>query len=259
MERLTTLGSIKCLRFSPWERVPGLCQGVTVRSRESESTGFFSHLVEEFAGRGFSSTCRLKQVHGRRVVPATGGRIQGQGSLPVQGRLPEADGLVGSSDCNVVGAITMADCVPVFLLDTASCGWALLHAGWRGIAAGILPQGVRALIENPDIHPDKLEMYLGPAACGSCYQVGPEVAARFERYAAEAESSAVNNVEEKKYFDLRRILAFQARSAGIPSASIHISRYCTHCDNHLFYSYRIEGKRSLSRMWAFLGNVSSHY
>ena len=252
MERLTNLGSIKCLRFSPWERVPGLCQGVTVRSVESDNRGFFSVMARDFKEHGFSNMVKVNQVHGNLILRVSD-------TLNARGLRPEADGLVGSGKCNVAGAITVADCVPVFLLDTVSCGWALLHAGWRGIAAGILPQGVKALMENPGTHPDKLEIYLGPAVCGSCYQVGPEVAARFERQATGAESSGVNIVEEKKYLDLRRVLAFQARSAGIPSDSIHTSRYCTHCDNNLFYSYRIEGKRSLRRMWAFLGNVPSQH
>ncbi|MBN2288702.1 MAG: polyphenol oxidase family protein, partial [Candidatus Glassbacteria bacterium] len=131
MERLTSLDRIKCLSFSPWEKVPGLCQGVTVRSRESESDGFFGLLAGELAARGFRFTARVRQVHGCRVVPVSA-------SEPDRGALPEADGLAAAGGSATAFAVTVADCVPVFLLDTSSCCRAVLHAGWRGTAAGIL-------------------------------------------------------------------------------------------------------------------------
>jgi purine-nucleoside/S-methyl-5'-thioadenosine phosphorylase / adenosine deaminase len=245
MEKLTDLGKLKILRFSSWEKVPGLCQGVNVRSGVSENSDFFSEIAGELKAFGFSDLARVKQVHGNRVVRVPADNKTGGG-------IEEADGLTGDGTGNSAGIVTVADCVPVFLLDTASCGWALLHAGWRGTAAGILQQGVKRLIERADSRPDKLELYLGPAVCGSCYEVGPEVAAIFEPQEVKEKSSA-KTMGEKKHLDLRNVLSSQARTAGIPPANIRISRYCTRCDNHLFYSYRVEGKLALRRMWAFLG------
>jgi len=250
VEKLTTLGSIKILRFSPWESVSGICQGVTVRSGASEKSEFFTLLASELKALGLSAAVRLKQVHSSEVVPLSG-------QIPPGGPRQQADGLLGSGDCRAAGAVTVADCVPVFLLDRATCGWALLHAGWRGIAAGILPRAVRKLTEHLSTYPDKLEMYLGPAACGSCYGVGPEVAARFETCADGTDSGAVSTVGDKTCLDLRGFLASQARNCGVPPAGIHPSRYCTHCHNHLFYSYRVEGPHALRRMWAFLGSPAS--
>src|SRR5690606_7559315 len=70
-------------------------------------------------------------------------------------------------------AVTVADCVPVFVAHPTGAA-ALLHAGWRGTAAGILPAAVRLLADR-GAAATHLRVHLGPAICGACYEVSPDV------------------------------------------------------------------------------------
>ena len=109
----------------------------------------------------------LHQVHGAGVV-----RISEQ---PAAGTPePEADAAVTDRDC-VVLAILTADCLPVLFCDDHSQEVAAAHAGWRGLAAGVLEATVAAM-QNP---PEHLMAWLGPAAGPQSYEVGEEVRAAF--------------------------------------------------------------------------------
>src|SRR5690606_25438459 len=89
--------------------------------------------------------------------------------------------LAGSADghatmlADLLLAVSVADCIPVSLVDPGRRAIALLHAGWRGVAAGIITEGIAALRRLAGSSPADLHLHLGPAICGSCYEVGPEV------------------------------------------------------------------------------------
>ena len=162
---------------------------------------------------------------------------------------PDADGIVGSEP-GVLGVISGADCVPAFLLDRARRCWAIVHAGWRGVEAGVLPEAVRVLTGGERKAASRLELYLGPSICGECYEVGEDVAARL----SEAGGSAgVERRGESWYANLRLILKVQARESGLAEGAVSISEFCTRCHNDLFCSYRAEGREGLGRMWGVIG------
>ena len=198
-----------------------------------------------FKQAGFTKIQSLRQVHRARVVTTGRGKLENMAQPP-----PEADGLVGREK-GVLGLVTVADCVPVFLLDPISLAWGLVHAGWRGVAEHILAESLRVLEESFGISAERLEIYLGPAICGSCYEVGPEVVNRLEKLGA-GEKNALSR--GKTFLDLRSLLARDAQNRGVPSENIYISSYCTRCHNELFYSYRGQGDSALGCMWAFFGN-----
>ena len=217
-------------------------QGVTVKS-PGDGRGMSEEQVRELAlEQGFSRVRRLRQVHGRRVVSTEDDHWS-------EGNVPEADGMVGSGP-GVLGLITVADCVPVFLLERGSGAWGLVHAGWRGVEAGVLVESLKALEALKGSSPESVELYLGPSICGKCYEIGPEVAQRLIR-AISAEG--VRPAGEKYYADLRRLLSIQAEASGVKAGNIFTSAYCTRCHNSLFYSWRAEGQSALRNMWAFLG------
>ena len=110
----------------------------------------------------------LDQVHGRRVVHA------GEWVAGVQ-----ADGCFASGPAEVCVVMT-ADCLPVLLCDRAGQAVAALHAGWRGLAAGVLDAGVAAFA-NRRIAAGELLAWLGPAIGADAYEVGPEVRGVFDR------------------------------------------------------------------------------
>lgn len=238
------IGGRVCLRLAPWSGCPAFRQGVTLRRPDREEP-VLAALAEGLRPEGFGRVVRLRQVHGARVlrVPGPLGECSPEG-------FPLADGLACASP-GVLGAVTVADCVPVFLLAPRRRAWALLHAGWRGIAAGILGAGLAAL-EQLGAAPEELQLYLGPAICGSCYEVGPEVVAAL-RAGLSSGNSLPGPGESRARIDLRGLLAGEAASRGVPPAAIMASSFCTRCHNHLFHSYRAEGPVTRERMWAFIG------
>lgn len=137
-------------------------------------------------------------------------------------------------------AVTVADCIPIYLVDRRGGGLGLLHAGWRGTAAGMLEAGVRALCERVAGEPCDLAVHLGVGICGRCYEVGPEVA-----WAVRGEG-AVGRVA----LDLRFELATRALRMGV--GEISVSPFCSSCDSYRFFSHRAS-KGDGGRMVAYLG------
>jgi len=240
LEGFSRTAGVEILCFRPWERIPGLCQGVTLRPSRSEPELTYRRLSAGMRKEGFAAIRRLNQLHGANVVRA----CRGAGKSAAAG-----DGLV-SFEAGVLGLVTTADCVPVFVLDPLSACWSLLHAGWRGVAAGVITEGLRVIQESLEVSARKLELYLGPSICASCFEVGPEVA----RVLAKVSQSGVEKRSGGRFYaDLRQLLAAQAACCGVRPENIFASKYCTRCHNDLFYSFRAEGRRALRRMWAFMG------
>ena len=121
-------------------------------------------------------------------------------------------------------AVTIADCVPVFLAHPSGAA-ALLHSGWRGTAARIVEQGIAAF-RRAGHAPRDLVMHLGPAICGQCYEVSPDVFAELTGRRVAAPTPV----------DLRRLITQHARDAGL--LRISTSARCTKCDNGIFFSHR---------------------
>jgi YfiH family protein len=121
-------------------------------------------------------------------------------------------------------AVTLADCVPVFLTHPSGA-FGMLHAGWRGTAAGIVGRAI-ADLRTLGARPEDCHAHLGPAICGACYEVGPEVVAavRGER------------VDGPTRLDLRQALGAQLAAQGV--RHVTTSPFCTRCDNARFFSHR---------------------
>ena len=130
--------------------------------------------------------------------------------------------------------------LPVFVVEPRRRAVALLHAGWRGAAAGILELGLEVLGERLGSRAEDLLVHLGPAICGSCYEVGPEVF----RGLGLPEPGAPAPV------DLRAALAHRAVAAGVAAGSISVSAHCTLCGDAGLFSHR-RGDRA--RQVGYLG------
>lgn len=226
-----------------WEReCPGLACGITAAGAGADFGLTTSPdawtLIGGMTALGqaleIPGVAMVRQVHGRRVVRV--GSVPA-GALLVAG---DADGLV-TVERGVLLAVTAADCVPVYLLDPGTGALGLLHAGWRGAAAGVLEAGVAALEREAGVPPGRLRVHLGPAICGDCYEVGPEVLRAFGR---EAEGPA--------RLDLRQELAARAAEAGVEPGAIGVSTWCTRCGADRFHSHRGSGGTA-GRMAAYLG------
>lgn len=156
------------------------------------------------------------QVHGVRVITHTGGW---EGWL----RVPAADGHL-SPVPGTAFAVTVADCVPVFLAHPSGA-IALLHSGWRGTAGRITEVAIASL-SRLGFPAHELHLHLGPAVCGSCYEVSPDVFAQLTGRAVSTPTTV----------DLRSLITDHAHHAGV--RQITVSPWCTRCDNDRFFSHR---------------------
>jgi YfiH family protein len=156
------------------------------------------------------------QVHGNRVVMHASGW---DGWLRVRG----ADGHA-SVERGTGMAVTVADCVPVFVAHPGGA-LALLHSGWRGTVSRITERGIEALARR-GFPVRELHLHLGPAICGRCYEVSPDVYGQLTDRPADRPTCV----------DLRTVIADHARAAGV--RHITTSPFCTRCHGDLFFSHR---------------------
>jgi YfiH family protein len=168
----------------------------------------------------------LRQVHGSHVV-------QHPGSLTEQLPAIEADAQV-SSVAGAVCAILTADCLPVLFCDRQGSQVAAAHAGWRGLAAGVLENTIAAM--NSPAH--ELLAWLGPAIGPAAYEVGSDVKDAFSQDQAEGANAFVSH-GERWLFNLYAMARHRLQKAGVK----HISggKYCTLSDPTRFFSYRRDG------------------
>ena len=160
--------------------------------------------------------------------------VVGHDTMPV---LDGVDGLV----TNVPGValtINTADCVPVLLADADRRIIGAVHSGWRGTDACIVGRAVERMMEL-GADAGNIIAWIGPCICGDCYEVGEEVAARFERY-----PGAVIRGAGKPHLSLPTVIASQLERAGVPSVNIHFSGFCSYSLTDRFFSARRLGVAS---------------
>ena len=121
-------------------------------------------------------------------------------------------------------AVTVADCVPVFLAHPSGA-IALLHSGWRGTAGRIVERAIDAF-EHRGFPAREILLHTGPAICGTCYEVSADVYAQLTG----------KDPGRPTTVDLRALIADHARARGV--RRITTSASCTRCNNDRFYSHR---------------------
>ncbi len=184
----------------------------------------------------FPSVAVSRQVHGARVAQYT--------TLPPG--IMVGDGWDGhvTSAAGLLLAVTVADCAPVYVLDRVSRTVGLLHAGWRGVAAGIVERGIEAVCGIGQCSSEDLVIHCGTSICGSCYEVGPEV----------LQAVLGRRGTAKGNLDLRSAIVDRAWEAG--AREITVSPWCTAHDADRFESHRGSGGQA-GRMVAFAGRLPS--
>lgn len=173
---------------------------------------------------GVEAVLRVKQVHGREVLD-----LEQLVERNARGAPPEADAIVFSHTGCFAAAIATADCVPLIIRSANRV--ALVHAGWRGLAQGVIGAALSVLGGARTA-----EAAIGPCACGGCYEVGPEVVAALGAAACVRPGRAGRSL-----LDLAGTAAAQLRAAGVSSASIYTSGICT-IEELCFHSYRRDGE-----------------
>jgi len=152
-----------------------------------------------------------RQVHGARV----------ERRVAADGAVTEADGQATATR-GLAALVLTADCLPVALIAPGAV--AMVHAGWRGLAAGVVEEGVHAVRELGG--DGEVQAAIGPGAGGCCYEVGEDVASAFGRPAGR--------------LDLKEVAAERLHAAGVEA--VHDAGLCTICaDPSLFFSHRRDG------------------
>lgn len=203
------------------------------------------------AAVGASERRRLyvHQVHGDAVETATDTVAFDCGR--------KADAIV-TRDVAAVAAVRVADCVPVLLATVDGRCVAAVHAGWRGVVAGVALRAVDRLRDeyrrgvSVDTTVPPVVAAIGPSISFSAFEVGPEVAAEFERvFAGEAHFLLRSSQNAgKAMIDLRQGLRMQLRSAGV--TGIDMSEQCTVANAAEFFSHRRD-QGITGRMAALIG------
>jgi YfiH family protein len=228
-------GEVPLWSHPDWsERFPWLVQGTT-GAGEAETPFDLGLFGARPVGEVMERWRRLREatempvaVHARQVhqaevrahdAPLPPGLVAMQG---FDGHLTRQEG--------VLLTVSVADCVPVSLVDGRGRAVALVHAGWRGVAGGIVERAAREMTERYGTEPADVWLHCGPAICGACYEVGPEV--HHAVYPEEAPPEAPRPI------DLRAAIARRAAGLGMVSDRVTVSAHCTRCGPGAFFSHR---------------------
>lgn len=175
----------------------------------------------------------LNQVHGTEVADLT----------PSSKEPITADACITTSRHQVCTVMT-ADCLPLLLCASSGKQVAAIHAGWRGLAAGIIEQTVARFSQ-----PKQLLVWLGPAISQAAFEVGPEVRSAFIQQDPKAADAFLRQENGKYLADLYQLARQRLHAVGV--SAIYGGDYCTYQQAELFYSYRRDGEtgRMASSIW----------
>jgi YfiH family protein len=177
-----------------------------------------------------------RQVHGGELVFHSGPQQPSPFAEP-GGKIPEADGHVVTAP-GLAPLVFTADCLPVALSGLG--GAAMLHCGWRGLAAGIVAAGAEAV--------GATDAAIGPGIGPCCYEVGDEVLAAFSTLgegvdvAPGSESPAGGDIPARRGLDLPEVARRLLLAAGVER--IEVAGLCTSCEPELFFSHRRDAGRT---------------
>jgi YfiH family protein len=180
---------------------------------------------------------RPRQVHGAAVARAA--------DCLKRGERPAADVVVAATPGVPVGVLT-ADCVPLLLASRAGNAVAAVHAGWRGLAAGVVAAGVEALASAAGVGPEQLLAAIGPHIGPCCYEVDDAV---LDALAARHEQALERALRPARaghaMLDLGALVGEALERAGVPQPAVgRAAASCTCCDSRRFHSYRRDGIRA---------------
>lgn len=177
----------------------------------------------------------LEQVHGTQVL---------ERAAAEPGCAPTADALVTRAS-GLVATVQVADCLPVLLAARDGSVVAAAHAGWRGLAAGIL----EATVTRAGVPAGELLAWLGPAIGAAHFEVGGEVRDAFLAHDARAVEAFAPNARGRWQCDLQLLARQRLAACGV--TALFGGSWCTYADRTRFFSYRRDGQcgRMAAMIW----------
>lgn len=187
-----------------------------------------------------SAPCWMEQVHGCDVMHPTRADSEMKGC-------GEAADAAWTDQPGIVCAVLTADCLPVVLADRAATVVAVAHAGWRGLAAGVL----EATLDELPVAPAELMAWLGPCIGVRAFEVGAEVREAFCAHDTEALAAFAPAARPGHWMaDLPCLARQRLLRAGV--GNIHVGEYCTFSQPEQFFSYRRDGQTGRMATLAWL-------
>jgi YfiH family protein len=185
-------------------------------------------LLQQAAGCAERELLYLHQIHGAKVVRVTRDH-------PHDNNL-KGDALVSDDPARVL-SIRVADCVPILLSSDDGRTVAAVHAGWRGVIAGVVIAALDEMNRRSDLPARRVVAAIGPSIAFAAFEVGHEVIDEFERTFGP-DAPVRRRADGKGYVDLRGSLIRQLRSAGVPENQINTTDCCTYAHADEFFSHR---------------------
>ncbi len=170
-------------------------------------------------------------------------KIVSDAKMIKEGETTHGDGIITSG--SEILAVTVADCLPVFLCDNKKRIYGVVHSGWKG--TGIALTAVRKMRSDYGCDPADIEVIIGPSIGKCCYSVDRE---RAELFSSEWGSETVSQKDSLYYLDLKKANKILLENEGIKK--IYDAEICTCCDTG-YFSYRRDGAKDFSLMLALIG------
>lgn len=246
---------VSYLRDDPTPATPGTTRSTAPgHDQHAAALANFARLKAALKCDDRRAIC-LWQVHGDTV-------IEFPPAPPVAARIPaepmrDADPLILAKGDALLTAdpaalllVRVADCVPVLLATDDGRAVAAIHAGWRGVVAGVVPAAARQLAERAATEPATLIAAIGPCISPAHFEVGDEVVDAFEE--AGLGDCVLRDGFAKPHIDLPAAIARQLESLGVSSARIDRTDRCTYRDAAEFFSHRRDHGRT-GRMATAIG------
>jgi len=211
--------------LADWPVPDSIVAGTTLRSRAE------NHLP--VAG----TPCWLNQVHGSDVVTAA-----------LYATPPAADACINGAAGSLC-SIKTADCLPILMCSRDGTRFAAAHAGWRGLAAGVVENTIAKL----GVAADALLVWLGPAISQASFEVGDEVRDAFTAVDGQAAECFIANQRGRWQADLYGLARQRLQRVGVEN--VYGGTWCTYRESEQFYSYR--RNPNCGRMLSFIGNASA--
>jgi polyphenol oxidase len=227
-----------------WELPPGVGAAFTTRLggvsvAPWDSFNLATHVGDD-PGRVAANRAQLRKMLGPKVEPAWLNQVHGTDVLNLDAATPSA--LPVSADAavttraGVACVVMVADCLPVLFTTRDGSRVGAAHAGWRGLAAGVLEQTVHAL----DVPGVELRAWMGPCISREHFEVGEEVREEFVKQDAGASGNFDRNARGRWQADLVGLARRRLNTLGI--TDVEGGKWCTVADREQFYSHRRDGK-----------------
>lgn len=240
--------------FAPdWSLPPGVSAWITTRNGGCSEMPYTSNNLALHVGDNQASVEQnrqqllqqlpgvqtiqwLNQTHSNRVIKADDGALQSPRQTPQQA--PDADACF-TREPGLVCSVMTADCLPVLIAAKDGSQVAAVHAGWRGLAAGILKNTLAQFTAD-------VTVYLGPAIGPQQFEVGPDVR---QAFAWASDDCFQPGRGDRLMANIYQLACEALMAAGVNE--IYGGEYCTVTDAETFYSYRREGQtgRMASLIW----------